>query len=156
VDLVRVGSAQEMLEAAQAALPAAVFVGAAAVADYRPQEVAPTKIKKGANEWTVTFVRNPDIVAQIAAHTPRPYMVGFAAETEDLIRHGRQKLVAKHLDLVAANLIGQPGSGLEEETNALTLIDHRGEQSLPRAAKPVLAEQLVSEILRRWKPQTGS
>ena len=153
----RVTTALEMLAAAQAALPAQIFIGTAAVADYRPKETAHAKIKKDGAEWTATFVRNPDILAEIAKTRPRPFMVGFAAETEDLITQGRRKLVAKDLDLIAANRVGEPGYGLEEDDNAVTLIDSEGARPFERAPKPLLAIRLMAEIVQRYRDsQSGS
>ncbi len=125
-----------------------LFVGTAAVADYRPEEVSPRKIKKGAASLTLTLVRNPDILAEVARWQPRPYMVGFALETERLEERARQKLLEKNLDLVVGNLAG-PGTGMDSNTNTLTLVDKNGSVSWPSDTKTALARQLAAEIARR-------
>jgi phosphopantothenoylcysteine decarboxylase/phosphopantothenate--cysteine ligase len=152
VTTVRVMSAQEMHDAVHRHIRGAdIFIGVAAVADYRPAEAAAQKIKKQADTLTLTLVRNPDILASVAALKPAPFTVGFAAETENLEANARAKLEAKHLDLVAANRVGIEGSGFETEENTLLLVDRAGTTELPRAAKSQLARALVREIARRLK-----
>jgi phosphopantothenoylcysteine decarboxylase/phosphopantothenate--cysteine ligase len=150
VQTVRVTSAQEMHDAVHERIRGAdVFIGVAAVADYRPAEAAAQKIKKHADTLTLTLVKNPDILASVAALRPAPFMVGFAAETENLEAQARAKLEAKKLDLVAANLVGIEGSGFGADDNALLLVDRDGAQELPRAPKAQLARVLIREIARR-------
>src|SRR5690554_2419071 len=97
-------TAQDMLDAAlQHAADADVFIGVAAVADYRVADTAPQKIKKSSETLTLTLVRNPDIIGTLAARTPRPFIVGFAAETQDVENYGRDKLLRKKLDMLFAN-----------------------------------------------------
>jgi phosphopantothenoylcysteine decarboxylase/phosphopantothenate--cysteine ligase len=155
VRTVRVVDAREMHEAVMSAIDAAdIFVGVAAVADYRPAEAAPRKIKKESDRITLELVRNPDILADVALRRPRAYTVGFAAETEDLEARARAKLEAKGLDLVAANLVGQADSGFETDTNALLLIDRNGTTTLPQAQKTALARTLIHEIAQRYHAQS--
>lgn len=145
-----VRSAREMHDAVLAeAARSDVYVGAAAVADFRPREVAPGKLKKAGAESTLelSLVQNPDILAAVAAMRPRPFVVGFAAETEDLEAHARGKLERKQLDLVAANDVGA-GQGFERSDNALLLLWPGGREELPRADKRVLARALVARIAR--------
>ncbi|MDA8389344.1 MAG: bifunctional phosphopantothenoylcysteine decarboxylase/phosphopantothenate--cysteine ligase CoaBC [Gammaproteobacteria bacterium] len=125
-----------------------LFVGTAAVADYRPEQASPGKIKKGPASLTLVLVRNPDILSEVARWQPRPYIVGFALETERLEEHARQKLQEKNLDLVVGNLAG-PGTGIDSDTNALTLVDSNGSVSWPSDTKIALAQRLAAEIARR-------
>ena len=149
---VRVESAQAMYEAVLSRAGAAdIYIGAAAVADYTP-EPAPHKIKKDAGDMTLTLVRTRDILAAVAQHEPRPFTVGFAAETRDLEAYARAKLSGKALDLVAANRVGD-GLGFEVDDNALFVCWPDGEIHLPRAPKTTLAHQLLHLIADRYHAQ---
>ncbi len=151
VTTIDVISARDMFEAVQAQLhDTQIFIGVAAVADYRAQAVAGEKIKKSAETLTLTLVRNPDILASVAARSPAPFTVGFAAETTDLVPQARAKLVAKKLDLVAANQVGLAGSGFESDDNRLTLVDHAGSEELPLQSKHQLARLLIQHIAARY------
>lgn len=145
---VDVESAEQMLEAALIASEQAdIFIGAAAVADYRPQLVAEQKIKKGAEEvMEILLTKNPDIIATVAAQPERPLMIGFAAETENLVEYARSKLVRKGLDLVIANDVSQADIGFNADQNEVILVGPNGERPLPKAGKSELAEQLISHI----------
>jgi phosphopantothenoylcysteine decarboxylase/phosphopantothenate--cysteine ligase len=150
VRTVRVSSALEMHDAVHEHVRGAqVFIGAAAVADYRPLAVSEAKIKKDAEHMTLELVRNPDILASVAALKPPPFTVGFAAETEDVERHARAKLERKNVDLVAGNLVGVAGRGFEADENGLLLVDRDGVNELPVQGKDKLARALVNEIARR-------
>ncbi|MGN0922210.1 MAG: bifunctional phosphopantothenoylcysteine decarboxylase/phosphopantothenate--cysteine ligase CoaBC [Cellvibrio sp.] len=151
VTRIDVVTANEMLAAAQQyAQDADVFIGAAAVADYRPQAIATQKIKKTNDDnLTLTLVKNPDIVATIAQMPNRPLMVGFAAESENLVEYARAKLIRKNLDLVVANNISEAGIGFNSDNNAVTLVDHQGETALNTQSKRVLARELVARIANR-------
>ena len=147
-----VRSAAQMHAEVIAALPAQVYIGAAAVADYTPRQVAPGKIKKQAGQTTLTLelVRTPDILAEVARHPQRPrVVVGFAAETDNVEGYARGKLVAKQLDLIAANRVGVAGSGFESDHNALTVYWVDGERALGPAPKTELAERLLDLIVQR-------
>ena len=148
VKRIDVESAEQMLEAALVASEQAdIFIGAAAVADYRPQLVAEQKIKKGAEEvMEILLTKNPDIIATIAAQPKRPLMIGFAAETENLAEYARSKLVRKGLDLVIANDVSQSDIGFNADQNEVILVGPNGELPLPKAGKSKLAEQLISHI----------
>lgn len=126
-----------------------VFIAAAAIADYRPADTRSRKIKRTADILGLDLVPNPDIVAEVAALPQRPYVVGFAAETDDLLEHARAKLVRKRLDMICANLIGVEGSGFEAECNEITLLWEGGQRSLPHAPKPVIARQILEAISQR-------
>jgi phosphopantothenoylcysteine decarboxylase/phosphopantothenate--cysteine ligase len=150
VRTVRVSSAQEMHDAVHEHVRGAqVFIGAAAVADYRPLAVSDTKIKKDAERMTLELVRNPDILASVAALKSPPFTVGFAAETEEVERNARAKLERKNVDLVAGNLVGVAGRGFEADENGLLLVDRDGVTELPVQGKDKLARALVNEIARR-------
>jgi phosphopantothenoylcysteine decarboxylase/phosphopantothenate--cysteine ligase len=147
VSRVNVTSAEEMLAAAQKAVAAAdIFIATAAVADYRPRAVAEQKIKKSADTLTLELVRNPDIVATIAAREPRPFVVGFAAETEKVVVHARDKLQRKQLDMIACNDVARADIGFQSDDNALTVLWPEGERVLEKASKAVIARQLVALI----------
>ncbi len=151
-----VRSAREMRAAVLDAVRTAdIYVAAAAVGDFRPQEVAAQKIKKtGDDGLTLTLTQNPDILAEVAALPRRPFVVGFAAETEDVEAQARSKLERKRLDLVAANRVG-PGLGFDCAENSLTLIAADGVEVLPTARKCDLARDLVWRIARRWRAQVA-
>ena len=144
-----VTSAQQMFDAV---MPLAaqydVFIATAAVADWRVATATTQKIKKkaGAAAPTLELAENPDILASVARLAPRPYCVGFAAESHDLIKHAREKLGRKNIPLVVAN-IGPATFGRDD--NALTLVDAQGTTELERAGKLSLARQLVVEIATR-------
>ena len=147
-----VETAEEMLQAtSDAVADADVFIAAAAVADYRPREAAAHKIKKTGEAMDLCLTRAPDILATIAATKPRPFVVGFAAETRDLEVNARKKLEAKNLDLIAANLVGR-GVGFDCDDNALLVLWNDGQQQFAPASKRLLAEQLVDFIATRLPP----
>ena len=142
-----VRSAEQMRgEVVELARSADVFISVAAVADYRPAELASQKIKKGLPEQKIRLISNPDIVAEIAALPAGPLTVGFAAETENLKMHALEKLSGKRLDMIAANRVGEKDSGFESEDNALVLFTPNGEQDLGRGSKQNLARQLIEAV----------
>ncbi len=144
-----VTSAQQMLEAVLPRAPQhEVFVATAAVADWRPAQLNEHKIKKDGKKSAPTFelTENADILATVAALPDAPYCVGFAAESQDLVKHAREKLLRKKLPLVVGNL-GPATFGKDD--NSLVLVDADRETELPRADKLTLARQLVAEIARR-------
>jgi phosphopantothenoylcysteine decarboxylase/phosphopantothenate--cysteine ligase len=127
-----------------------IFIGVAAVADYRPATMAARKIKKRDTGMRLELTRNPDILAAVAALPAAPFTVGFAAETEDLAVNARQKLAAKSVDMIAANVVGA-GQGFETGQNALTVFWADGEQRLGRTGKDRLARRLVQLIVERFR-----
>lgn len=157
VRCVRVESAAEMHAASLAEAPGCqLFIAAAAVADYRPAEVAAQKIKKGSDpQMTLTLVKNPDIVAGVAALSPRPYTVAFAAETENLLANARAKLTRKGVDCVIANDVSAPGRGFDSDNNAVTLIDATGQIDFPCSSKRQLAATLIAHLARNC-PQAST
>lgn len=127
-----------------------IFIGAAAVADYRPQQVASQKIKKSGEQMTIELVRNVDIIKDIASQADKPFCVGFAAETERLNEHAQGKLASKNLDLVIANDVSNAAIGFNSDDNAVTVFWREGQQTIPQASKPLLAAQLISLIAERY------
>ncbi|HEY7872030.1 MAG TPA: bifunctional phosphopantothenoylcysteine decarboxylase/phosphopantothenate--cysteine ligase CoaBC [Rudaea sp.] len=148
-----VRSARAMRDAVMRQVPQCdIFIAAAAVGDYRPAEVAAHKLKKTGKSLVLELAENPDIVAQVAALKKKPFVAGFAAETENLERHARIKLERKKLDLIAANRVGD-GAGFDADDNALTLLWPGGKQVLTKASKHDLANALLARIVRlRAKP----
>ena len=152
VQRIDVRSAAQMREAVLDALPADIYIGAAAVSDYTPRQVAAQKLKKTADSQSlvIELVRTPDILAEVAAQTQSlKLVVGFAAETHDVEKYARGKLVDKRLDLVIANQVGISGGGFESDNNAATAFWQDGEQVFPATSKRELAEQLLALIARR-------
>jgi phosphopantothenoylcysteine decarboxylase/phosphopantothenate--cysteine ligase len=126
-----------------------IFVGCAAVSDYRPQKAEPHKIKRKSAELDLALVRSPDTLASVAQLPSPPFTVGFAAETQDVARHAREKLEKKRIDMIAANQVGRD-CGFDRETNALTVYWPGGELALGEGSKPVLARRLVELIGERY------
>lgn len=155
VTRIDVRNAAQMREAVLAQVTHhAIFVSTAAVGDFRPQHIAAQKLKKGSAARDLVLVQNPDILAEVTALPQRPFVVGFAAETENVEAYARAKLEAKRLDLIAANHVGA-GLGFESGENALLLLWPGGRAELPRADKHVLARQLVERIAERHRATTG-
>ncbi len=153
VDCVQVETAEQMLAAALDGIADCdLFIAAAAVADYRPVAVAEHKIKKGSEEiMELRLTKNPDIVATVAGLSEqRPYTVGFAAETRDVIGYARSKLARKGLDLIVANDVSNPEIGFNSDDNAVTLVSADDEVSLPQASKRQLARQLIEQIAQHY------
>lgn len=151
VERIDVDSAQAMHEAVMARVADCdLFIAAAAVADYRPKAVATEKIKKSQAELSLELVRNPDIVADVAALPDRPFTVGFAAETTQVLDYARDKLQRKGLDMIAANEVGE-SLGFESDDNALYLLWPDGEEDLGRATKRALAHRLLEAVARRFQ-----
>jgi phosphopantothenoylcysteine decarboxylase/phosphopantothenate--cysteine ligase len=157
VSRVDVRSAAQLHAAVLVALPADVYVGAAAVADFTPERTATSKIKKvpGEDALVLRLVRTPDILADVARDARRPrVVVGFAAETDDVATYAQRKLDAKRVDLIAANRVGQTGSGFESDDNALIVYwrdthSTLGERALGPAPKTALADALLDLVEER-------
>jgi len=153
VQRIDVRSAAQMHAAVLGALPADIYIGAAAVADFTPRQPASGKIKKqaGMDTLTLELVRTPDILAEVAVHPQRPRLVvGFAAETDHVEEYARAKLEKKKLDLIAANRVGLAGSGFEADDNALVVYGHDGyARPLGPAAKTDLADNLLDLIFEK-------
>lgn len=154
VERIDVISAEQMAEqAVKFAQQSAIFIGCAAVADYRVAEIATQKIKKtnDNDELTLKLVKNPDIIASVAHLTEnRPFVVGFAAETQNVAEYAKSKLQRKNLDMICANDVSG-GQVFGQDQNALHLFWQNGEKILPLAEKGKLAELLVTEIVERYR-----
>ncbi len=146
-----VRSAAQMRAAVLENLPGSeVFIAAAAVADFRPREPRDSKIKKGGEHGlTLELVQNPDILAEVAARPERPFVVGFAAETDEVERYARDKLVRKRLDMIAANRVGEDGCGFDADANALAVLWADGRADIARAGKAEVARELLRLIATR-------
>ncbi len=153
VTRVDVVTAREMYDAGLAAVAdgCAVFIATAAVADYRPAVTADHKIKKSTEEIHLTLVKNPDIVAAVARHENKPFTVGFAAETRDVIESARTKLTNKGLDMIATNDVSGQNVGFNSDNNAVTVIWPGGHKVLPLASKRQIAQQLIELIGIRYQ-----
>src|SRR6202167_3698560 len=132
----------------------AIFVGTAAVADYRPTQCATQKIKKTSESLGLEMTRTTDILAHVSASTPRPFVVGFAAETHSVEQHARAKLLAKNLDLIAANEVGH-AKAFDCDHNALLVLTRGGARiELPSASKSELAKALTGVIIERFRERS--
>ncbi len=163
VDLVNVVSAEQMHSAVMKAVGATqsdaastnmqpncdIFIGCAAVADYKPQQKTEQKIKKSDTELTLTFTRNPDILSDVAHLAQPPFTVGFAAETQDVAHYAQDKLKRKKLDMIAANDVSQAGLGFNSEQNALNVYWNNGGKNLGVADKSQLAISLMTLVAQR-------
>ena len=153
IQRIEVISAVDMLEASLANLPTDIFIATAAVADYRPDTRANQKIKKQGqgNTMSLTLTENPDIVATIAKQNRKPYVVGFAAETQSVLAYARDKIKRKNLDMIVANDVSQAGIGFNSDENAVTAIWPDAEEALPQASKNKIAAQLIQLIANKLK-----
>ncbi|PAU61381.1 bifunctional 4'-phosphopantothenoylcysteine decarboxylase/phosphopantothenoylcysteine synthetase [Pseudomonas sp. PIC25] len=153
VDRIDVVSARDMLAACEAAMPCDLLIAAAAVADYRPEVVAQHKLKKdptSGDGLLLQLVRNPDILATLARRPDRPFSVGFAAETENLLEYAARKLKDKNLDLIVANDVANPSIGFNSEENAVSVIDRELlETRFAQTSKGKIARQLITFIADR-------
>ncbi|MFZ7317523.1 bifunctional phosphopantothenoylcysteine decarboxylase/phosphopantothenate--cysteine ligase CoaBC [Avibacterium avium] len=156
VERIDVISAQEMADASLSLAPQVdIFIGCAAVADYRVAQIAEQKMKKTADSdmLTLELVKNPDIIAAVAAlNEKRPFVVGFAAETQNVAQYAQDKLVRKNLDLICANDVSN-GQGFNGDDNQLHLFWRNGSVQLPRSSKKDLAVELAQQIVERFQAQ---
>jgi len=157
VNRIDVRSARQMQEAVlKAAVGTDIYIGAAAVGDYRPVDTADHKLKKtDGSPLRLELAENPDIIASLAALPDRPFLVGFAAETKELAAYAQDKLLRKGIDMIAANEVG-PGRGFEVAENALQLYWRDGGAALPQLPKTELARQLVTHIAQRFLAGIGT
>ena len=152
VTVVNVESAGELERALAASTQADVIVMAAAVADYRPAEPASHKLKRAdlGAKTQVSLVANPDLLAGLAARRGsgrRPVLVGFAAETDNVIANARKKLAEKRCDLIVANDVAEPGAGFAVDTNRVTLVDAGGAVEVPAGPKAVVAHRILDRVV---------
>ena len=150
-------SAGQMHEAAlKAAVQSDIFIGCAAVADYRAADVATNKLKKGTgDELQLTLIKNPDIIASVASLSQqRPFTVGFAAETQDVLSYARKKLTSKNLDMICANDVSEASAGFNSDDNAVTVLWQGGEKTLALQSKAALAESLITIIAKQFSDKS--
>jgi phosphopantothenoylcysteine decarboxylase/phosphopantothenate--cysteine ligase len=146
-----VETAEQMCQAVHAEIDSTqLFIACAAVSDYRPRQRAAQKIKRNSEDVQLDLVRSPDTLSSVAALTGAPFTVGFAAETEDVDRYAREKLLRKGLDMIAANRVG-PDCGFDTETNALKVFWRDGEVEFGENSKAVLARQLIALVAERYR-----
>jgi phosphopantothenoylcysteine decarboxylase / phosphopantothenate---cysteine ligase len=156
VEGVAVESADQMFSETQNRIGGVdIFIGAAAISDYRPSTVRPQKIKKTSPELHIDLVKAPDTLAAVAKLDNGPFTVGFAAETERLREHALAKLERKKIDLIVANLVGQ-GRGFDREQNAAEVYWKGGDRSFPLMDKDALARELVRLIAERFEQRRGA
>jgi phosphopantothenoylcysteine decarboxylase / phosphopantothenate---cysteine ligase len=152
IDTISVTSAEEMYAAVLGQIKAAtIFIATAAVADYRPRQVAQAKIKKSHAELNLELERTPDILAEVAtSRRPDQIIVGFAAETEDVLSNARSKLSAKNIDMIVANDVARADAGFDSENNAVTILirDNPSPIELPLMRKTEVADRVLEEIAK--------
>jgi len=158
VEIIQVETAAQMYQAVMdRAASHAIFVGAAAVADYSPSAVLPEKIKKISGELQLSLQKTQDILATVAAlEYQRPFTVGFAAETHDLENYAKSKLRDKKLDMIAANWVGREQGGFDSEENALQVFWQGGETRLAMMDKSQLAERLLALIAEKFHEKNSA
>lgn len=151
VDRIDAETTQQMFDAAMSVIDGAdIYIGAAAISDYRPEHPADQKIKKHADTFELKMVKSPDLLASIAALPGGPFTVGFAAETEKLEEHATIKLERKKLDMIIANLVGR-NLCFDADDNEVVVLWHGGRQPFPKLSKQELARQLVDCIAARYR-----
>jgi phosphopantothenoylcysteine decarboxylase/phosphopantothenate--cysteine ligase len=156
VTRIDVESAADMLAAVLRELPGTdVFISTAAVADYRPARCAPQKIKKTSETMDLSMERTTDVLATVAAHAERPFVVGFAAETEAVEQNARAKLLKKNLDMIAANEVGHD-KAFDCEDNQLVVLARNARHELARASKLTLARGLIALIAAEVSARSGA
>ncbi|MCW8923180.1 MAG: bifunctional phosphopantothenoylcysteine decarboxylase/phosphopantothenate--cysteine ligase CoaBC [Gammaproteobacteria bacterium] len=162
VQRIDVETAKQMHQVVFAHLPQCdIFIAAAAVADYRPAEARDQKIKKDHESLTLELERNPDILSEVAHSQTRPFVVGFAAETQNLAQHAKDKLQRKNLDMIAANLVGQSDNtkqdiGFNSEYNSLQVFWPDGQTTLETTRKTLLARQLIQLIANHYQQKKNN
>ncbi len=155
INVVRAASAREMHEAVMNELPeSTIFIGAAAVADYRPKNIAVEKIKKGSKNLILELEKTIDILADVSKNRHENLLVvGFAAETENVLEHARAKMERKNLDLIVANDVSKKGSGFNSDTNAATILRRGNVEEIVFESMPKkdLADEILDEVLKLRK-----
>jgi phosphopantothenoylcysteine decarboxylase/phosphopantothenate--cysteine ligase len=155
IQAISVSSALQMYDAVmQTTQHCDIFIGCAAVADYRVQQKTNQKIKKSDSELTLTFIKNPDILYDVAHLANPPFTLGFAAETQNLREYALAKLQRKKLNMIAANDVSDSTIGFNSDQNALTIFWSKGEKKLDVADKPLLARQLMHLVAQRYTEDT--
>ncbi len=150
-DIISVESAAQMYDAVMAkAIQTDIYIGTAAVADYSPKDSANEKIKKDADQINLSLTKTKDILSAVAQLNPAPFVVGFAAETNDLETYALSKMHKKNLDMIAANWVGQTEGGFDSDQNALEIFWKDGRTTLPMTDKQHLSQQLIDLIATRF------
>jgi len=145
ITFIKVNTANEMLEAVMSVISDCdIFIAAAAVVDYRPLHIEPKKIKKSGDEMTLTLVRNPDILDAVSHLSRRPICIGFAAETDNLIKHAKEKLKKKNLDMIVANPVGQNQGFDSDDNEAIIIMADGSRHTLEKQPKEKLAAAIIS------------
>ena len=156
VQRVDVETAQQMFEAIEKIEQIDIFIGCAAVADYRPEQYSESKLKKAVEtQRAIQVTENKDIIAAVAKRQVKPFIVGFAAETDDIINYAKDKMERKQLDMIAANLVGK-GLGFGVDTNTLYVFWQQCEALLPLALKSHLARDLMRLIIDRYDAKNSA
>ena len=151
MDIIDIVSAEQLLDAARNNIDGVdIFIAAAAVADYRPQQVSENKIKKSEVNMSIDLVKSPDTLAVISALPKRPFCVGFAAETEKVKEHARAKLSRKKLDMIVANKVGD-NLGFDCDENSVVVLWRTGEKTFPTTAKSSLAVELIELVSEHYR-----
>ncbi len=154
INVININSASEMLEASlEQQQNCDIFIAAAAVADYRPLQIAQQKIKKSGEQMQMALIKNPDIVATIAQLEEKPFVVGFAAETQDVATYARGKLVNKNLDMIIANDVSNTDIGFNSDNNSVTVFWGENQQDFPRMAKSALSNELIDLIAHQYSAE---
>ena len=150
IEAINVITAEEMLDAVMNRLSdSTVLIMTAAVSDFRPAEKAISKIKKG-EAINLKLIKTPDILEEVCKKKGNQFVVGFAAETEDLITNAKEKLRIKHLDMIVANNVSLPGAGFEKDTNIVTLIDKEGKiKEYPEMPKSDVADMILDNVISK-------
>ncbi|HEY4244172.1 MAG TPA: bifunctional phosphopantothenoylcysteine decarboxylase/phosphopantothenate--cysteine ligase CoaBC [Kofleriaceae bacterium] len=160
ITVTNVETAEQLAAALASAAPSAdAIVMSAAVADYRAAHVADDKLKRGERKtWQLDLVANPDLLAALgrARNGKRPLLVGFAAETSNLLANARAKLAAKRVDLIVANDVSAPGAGFAVDTNKVTLVDASGDTDVPAGPKQVVAHRILDRVAALLATPAGS
>ena len=157
ITVIQVESASEMLAASlEAQHNCDIFVAAAAVADYRPLQVAQQKIKKSGEHMQISLVKNPDIVATIAQLENKPFVIGFAAETQDVAQYARGKLESKNLNMIIANDVSNAEIGFNSDNNSVTAFWDESQQEFPCMSKSALSHQLIDLIAHQYTDNINS
>jgi phosphopantothenoylcysteine decarboxylase/phosphopantothenate--cysteine ligase len=157
VTVTHVESASEMLTASlEIQRNCDIFIAAAAVADYRPLQVAQQKIKKSGEQMQMALVKNPDIIATIAQLEDNPFVVGFAAETQDVETYARGKLEKKNLNMIIANDVSNAEIGFNSDSNSVTVFWGENQQDFPRMSKSALAHELIDLIAHQYSDNTNA
>ena len=156
VECIKIESAEELYKKThQNITDIDIFVGTAAVADYRPKRTYENKIKKSTKEMILEFEKSPDILASVSKLDNAPFTVGFAAETQNLKEHAKSKLKSKNLDMIIANEVGKD-SGFDQDENAVNVFWSSGERSFEKTQKYILANKLVSLITETYMQKKQS